>query len=100
MSNDDGSVHSSKSPEEMLDFTPLTFGKYRGKTPEYVAENDPGYLRWMYETVTDKATCSYALYRDAGGQKNRTVYVIDPPVQREPKRDKFGFDDMDDDIPF
>jgi hypothetical protein len=103
--NDDGSIYSNKTPEQMLDFTPITFGKYRGKTPEWVAENDPGYLRWMYETVTDRGTCSYALYRDAGGTRGRPVSVINrsqPQGTPAPKRDKqLGyFDDMDDDIPF
>ncbi len=30
-----------------IDFTPLTFGKYKGKTPREIYDYDPGYLVWM-----------------------------------------------------
>lgn len=43
------------------DTSPLVFGKYKGKTPEQVAEIDPSYVVWMYETVKP-APCSTALY--------------------------------------
>jgi hypothetical protein len=50
----------SSSKEEELDFRPLTFGKYRGKTPEQVAEIDPSYVCWMYKEVKP-TPCSLAL---------------------------------------
>ena len=45
------------------DHTPLAFGKYKGKTPEEVAELDPSYVVWMYENVKP-APCSKALAVD------------------------------------
>jgi hypothetical protein len=45
----------------MLDATPLTFGKYKGKTPDQVCEGDPSYIVWMYENV-DPKPCSKDLY--------------------------------------
>lgn len=47
--------------ELILDKTLLTFGKYRGMTPDEVSEHDPSYVVWMYETVKPKK-CSYFLY--------------------------------------
>lgn len=49
-----------------LDHQPLTFGKYKGKTPAEVSEIDAGYIEWMYETVTDKPTCSKTLAEECG----------------------------------
>ena len=37
--------------ENLLDRTPLTFGKHKGQTPEEVADTDPGYIVWLYENV-------------------------------------------------
>ncbi|MWT51109.1 exodeoxyribonuclease X [Escherichia coli] len=31
--------------------TTFTFGKYRGKPVSEVADNDPGYLRWLYNNL-------------------------------------------------
>lgn len=45
------------------DHTPLTFGKYKGKTPEEVAEICPSYVVWMYENVKP-VPCSKALRDD------------------------------------
>lgn len=53
----------SSSKEEGLDFRPLTFGKYRGKTPEQVAEIDPSYICWMYKEIKP-TPCSQALKND------------------------------------
>ena len=33
------------------DHTPLPFGKYKGKTPEEIAEIDGSYVVWMFENV-------------------------------------------------
>lgn len=35
----------------LLDKTPLGFGKHKGKTPEEIADVDPGYIVWLYENV-------------------------------------------------
>lgn len=56
------STHTLTSEEIALDHTPLTFGKYRGRTPDDVSEDDPGYICWMYDNVKNKPTCSRTLY--------------------------------------
>jgi uncharacterized protein (DUF3820 family) len=33
------------------DDTPLKFGKYKGKTPNQVADEDPSYVVWMHANV-------------------------------------------------
>ena len=45
------------------DHTPLTFGKYKGKTPEEIAEYDPSYVVWMYDNVSGPP-CSKVLRDD------------------------------------
>jgi len=50
----------SSSKAEEPDFRPLTFGKYKGKTPEEVAQIDPSYVCWMYKEVKP-TPCSLAL---------------------------------------
>jgi len=47
-----------------IDNTPLTFGKYKGITPSYLAETDPSYLIWAYRNVKP-IPCSPALAADA-----------------------------------
>ncbi len=42
------------SDDIALDKTPLTFGKYRGLSPDEISETDPGYIVWMYNTVKPK----------------------------------------------
>jgi len=37
-----------------IDSKRLTFGKYRGRTPEEIAEYDPSYVVWMYDTIEFK----------------------------------------------
>jgi uncharacterized protein (DUF3820 family) len=44
-----------------LDDKPLTFGKYKGKTPDYVSDFDPEYLVWLWEKGEIKH-CSKAMY--------------------------------------
>lgn len=36
---------------ELEDQIPLTFGKYKGRTPVEVANDDPGYIAWLYVNV-------------------------------------------------
>ena len=34
-----------------MDELPLTFGKYKGQTPEKITEHDPSYIVWLNENV-------------------------------------------------
>lgn len=90
-----------------LDHTPLTFGKYRGRTPDEISKTKDGaqYILWMFENVENRDTCSRLLYEACGGKK------LPPPVNTDDEiledgdmvsdvRRKTGYDDMDDDIPF
>lgn len=45
-----------------LDNTSLTFGKHKGKTPDEISEEDPGYIIWMAENIKEQH-CSDALYQ-------------------------------------
>lgn len=49
------------SKEIEIDDVPLTFGKYKGKSPQEVSEDDPSYVVWMYENVKP-TPCSKELY--------------------------------------
>lgn len=90
-------LDDDSTPED-LDHSPLTFGKYRGKTPDEISElgkDGENYIRWMFETVENKPTCSRLLYEACGGKP------LKPLPTNPPKLDRQGyFDDMDDDIPF
>jgi hypothetical protein len=46
------------TPGEQLDHTPVQFGKYKGKTPSDIADEDPGYIIWMSEQkgLSDKVS--------------------------------------------
>ncbi len=46
-----------------IDSINLTFGKYRGRSPNEVSDLDPEYVTWMYDNVRPRP-CSKAL-RDA-----------------------------------
>lgn len=57
---------SLNKPED-LDHMPLTFGKYKDQTPSSIAEEDPGYIVWLYDTWIDKLNpplCSPVLAAD------------------------------------
>ena len=43
-----------------IDNTPLSFGKYKGHTPEEVAVVDPSYVVWMFDNIKP-AKCSKEL---------------------------------------
>lgn len=43
------------------DERPLGVGKYSGKTPNQIADIDPSYIVWMYDTINPKR-CSRELY--------------------------------------
>lgn len=50
--------------DERLDHTPLTFGKYKGKTPSQIADINPSYIVWLWENVEGPKHCSKLLYND------------------------------------
>lgn len=39
------------SNDEKIDLAPLTFGKYAGKTPQWVLKHDPNYMQWLADNV-------------------------------------------------
>lgn len=43
-----------------FDDTPITFGKYKGKTPDEISDIDPKYLLWLVHE-TGFSLCSLAL---------------------------------------
>lgn len=43
----------------------FTFGKYRNQSHDWVLENDPGYIKWAYETVDRRAGISRSTYAAA-----------------------------------
>lgn len=47
--------------KEGIDDTPITFGKFKGKTPDEVSEIKPDYIVWMWDNFLDPP-CSEALY--------------------------------------
>jgi hypothetical protein len=71
--------------EEDLDWQMLGFGKYEGKCPAQIAEEDPAYIVWLYESgVQDPSRpdsptghiVSSALYHDC----RNDVHDDDGPV--------------------
>ena len=46
--------------KQLLDDTPLTFGKYEGETPNEIAIKDPLYIVWMFDTL-NKRFCTRKL---------------------------------------
>jgi len=105
--------------DEPIDDTPLTFGKYKGQTPNELACTKDGrsYLLWAFPEVQNKDTCSRELYdaiKEEGifppkGQAQPAIRSRDPrdEIYPDPNRqvvrakDLFdSYDDMDDDIPF
>jgi uncharacterized protein (DUF3820 family) len=50
----------AKIPEHERDDTPISFGKYKGMTPNDLSEIDPKYIIWMYENFS--GSCSKDLY--------------------------------------
>lgn len=70
---------------EALDHTPLTFGKYQGKTPNEISEMDSSYLVWAYENVTNRPICSQLLYASCKEAKE----------EGNSQDDSWGFDQRD-----
>jgi len=83
---------SKPTPDEVLDHTPITFGKYGPDkhtpplTPDQIAAKDPAWLIWAYETVKNRPVCSRILYE---------ACVQDKEEFDDPRPQDFGLD-----IPF
>ena len=56
------------SSADDIDHTPLTFGKYKGQTPDEVSAHDPHWLVWAHNNVTNKVTCSLLLANECAKQ--------------------------------
>jgi len=100
-----------RTPQELAtDATPLSFGKYRGRSPDWIAENDPQYLVWAYGKIKNRTVCSFPLAKSCGyvdftgrdpsaadlpladrNEKERTN-----PYSKDPDQDY----NYDDDLPF
>ena len=58
------------------DNQPLTFGKYKGYTPNQLLEEEHlSYITWMYENVKTP-TCSSQLYEEAKQQLELEEYAL------------------------
>ncbi len=104
---------------EQLDHTPVDFGKYKGKSPMYIAEElcQTDYVRWAYENVVRynrPVFCSEVLYKECGGKFKSAKEQAEAKKAAEAQKPNsyrsvgmkpehghpYKFDDMDDDIPF
>jgi hypothetical protein len=61
-----------------VDNTPLEFGKFRGKTPNEIAEIEPSYIVWMYDNLDEKFVtralrdlCEEAMYENYESEKEK-----------------------------
>lgn len=59
--------------ENEYDNKPLTFGKYKGKTPKEISDHDPGYIVWLYDTILPKK-CSKELRNACEKYKQQRKY--------------------------
>lgn len=59
---------TTKEPDvstHVIDNSPLTFGKYKGQTPNQVYRHDPGWLVWAAENVKNREVCSEYIAKEA-----------------------------------
>lgn len=72
---------SKQTPENMkvesIDDTPFPFGKYKGLTPNQVAEEDPSYIVWAYENIKNYTTCTALLYKACLQDRDEGDYADD-----------------------
>jgi hypothetical protein len=67
-------MNTAAKKQEALDHTVMAFGKYKDKkTPEQVAEENPSYLVWAYETVKNRPVCSEVLYRECKKTASKSI---------------------------
>ena len=64
-----------------LDHTPLTFGKYKGQTPDEISEHDPSYVVWLYNNIKPhkcsewlKKVCEQEQYYDEDDDTDEIEY--------------------------
>jgi hypothetical protein len=67
--------------KQLLDDTPLTFGKHKGMTPNDIAVVDPQYIVWAYDNLRKKPctrklrdTCEDMSYDDDSWQDLANFY--------------------------
>lgn len=106
----DDPLKPNELPGEVLDQMPLDFGKFKGKSPAWIAEfgeKGESYITWAYETVeryNRKVFCSETLYRACGGkfksakQQREEKQKIVPYKHHHPEDDRVP--GIDDDSPF
>jgi hypothetical protein len=61
------------TPGDILDHTPLKFGKHAGKTPDQISEIDPSYIVWMWnewKASGKPPPCSKLLYVACENERN------------------------------
>ena len=77
----DGLGTQRKVTPDELDHTPLTFGAHRGRTPADVAESDPSYILWMYDSIYPHQ-CSLVLRNDCAKDLGEDIQIAsDDDVQ-------------------
>lgn len=86
---------------------PISFGKYYGKSIQYVIDNDPKYLDWAIKQnnlifVSDEVLLKMELAINARKKKTNTAYTFAMAMQGV--YDKHGIseplDDWEEDVPF
>jgi len=65
-----------------IDEEPVRFGKYKGMTPAEIANKDPNYLIWAYETFdANRKPCTRILYEAC--RMDKQEYENDDPDLRD-----------------
>lgn len=63
--------------KKSIDDKPLTFGKYKGKTPNELLEEDPGYLVWMMNNFENGVPFTPVVMRAAEKEYNHLQAMND-----------------------
>ena len=67
--------------------TTFTFGKYRGKAVAEIAENDPGYLRWLFNNLDRRApNCASRSSITSGNSAYTAAFPGSVPCARAMKK--------------
>jgi hypothetical protein len=90
-------IERPKMTADDIDHTPLTFGKYKGQTPDQISETKDGcsYLIWAHDNVTNKETCSDLLYKTCKSDLAAGNYAANRKEPR-PLTGRPSFDNLDD----
>lgn len=77
-----GTTGAQQSPPPQVTNSPvvLQFGKYKGKTIEQIYEEDPNYVKWCAENISDPAIKaeSKAVIARPAVQKSAPTYIVEP----------------------